>query len=78
MYFLAMALLPPIVSAFNTDRSSLTDCLNEANVPILISSSVRWSQAIQPFNLRFTPVPNVVVTPRNIHDVRFASNFATC
>lgn len=72
MYILSLSLLPlvlPLVSAFNSYRSPLTDCLNEASVPILLSSSTGWSQEIEAFNLRFTPVPKVVAIPRNVPDV---------
>lgn len=66
---LSLSLLLPLVSAFNTYRSSLTDCLNDAQVPILLSTSIGWEDAIEPFNLRFTPIPNVVVIPRDVNDV---------
>lgn len=72
MHFSHLSILPlllPVVSALNTHRSTLTDCLNAAEVPILLSSSVGWSEAIEPFNLRFSPLPNVVVIPRDEHDV---------
>lgn len=67
--FSLLPLLLPLASAFNTYRSPLTDCLNDAEVPILLSSSVGWSDAITAFNLRFTPVPNVVAIPRTEQDV---------
>lgn len=70
---LSLSLLLPLVSAFNTYRSPLTDCLNDANVPILLSSSVGWSDAIEAFNLRFTPIPQVVAIPRDVSDVRLPS-----
>lgn len=70
---LSLSLLLPLVSAFNTYRSPLTDCLNDANVPILLSSSVGWSDAIEAFNLRFTPIPHVVAIPREVADVRLPS-----
>lgn len=70
MYSLTLALsLLPLVSAFNSYRSQLTDCLNAASVPIVLSSSAGWSTQIQAYNLRFTPAPNVVAIPRNVNDV---------
>lgn len=72
MYTPSLSLLPlllPLVSAFNSYRAPLIDCLNAASVPILLSSSVGWSEQIEPFNLRFTPVPNVVALPRNVANV---------
>lgn len=59
----------PLASAFNSYRSLLTDCLNAAQVPILLSSSAGWSQSIQAYNLRLTPTPTVVALPRNLADV---------
>lgn len=67
LFLLPLAL--PLVAAFNSYRSVLTDCLNQAQVPILLSSSTGWSQAIQAYNLRFMPAPNVVAMPRNVADV---------
>lgn len=62
----------PLASAFNSYRSTLTDCLNAGSVPILLTSSPGWSQEIAPYNLRFTPAPTVVAIPRNSADVRTA------
>lgn len=63
----------PLASALNAYRSLLTDCLNAAQVPILLSSSAGWSQEIQAYNLRLTPTPTVVAMVRNLADVRILS-----
>lgn len=74
MYFLSLSvsLLPlalPLATAFNSYRSLLTDCLNGAHVPILLSSSTGWAQEISAYNLRLTPAPSVVAMPNNVADV---------
>lgn len=70
MYAFALALsLLPLVSGFNSYRSQLTDCLNAASVPIVLSSSADWSTQISAYNQRFTPVPQVVAIPRSVTDV---------
>lgn len=70
MYSLSLlTLVLPLVSAFNSYRWPLNDCLNEANVPLLLASSPNWPEEIEAYNLRFTPVPNVVTMPRNVADV---------
>lgn len=68
-------LLLPLASAFNTYRSPVTDCLNDAEVPILLASSDGWSEAIIAFNLRFTPVPNIVAIPRTEQHVCISPPF---
>lgn len=75
MYFLSLSvslllLALPLATAFNSYRSLLTDCLNSAHVPILLSSSTGWLQEISPYNLRLNPLPDVVAMPRNVADVR--------
>lgn len=59
----------PLVSAFNSYRWPLNDCLNDHNVPLLLASSVGWAEEIEPYNLRFALTPNVVTIPRNVADV---------
>lgn len=59
----------PLVSAFNSYRWPLNDCLNDANVPLLLANSAGWAEEIEPYNLRFAPTPNVVTIPRNVADV---------
>lgn len=55
--------------AFNVRRDALSDCLAGGNVPILMTSSPLWSEAIEPFNLRLQPSPNIVAIPRNNDEV---------
>ncbi|KAL0630899.1 hypothetical protein Q9L58_010247 [Maublancomyces gigas] len=62
----------PLVSAFNSYRWPLNDCLNDHNVPLLLASSVGWAEEIEPYNLRFALTPNVVTIPRNVADVQAA------
>lgn len=61
------------VSARNTYRSVLTDCLNTASVPILLTSTTGWADEIEPYNLRFTPAPSVVAIPRTQAEVHMIS-----
>lgn len=72
MYSLALlSLALPLVFAMNSYRTTLTDCLNGANVPILLANSAGWTQEISAYNLRFSPVPNVVAMPRTVANVCF-------
>ncbi|CCX16444.1 Similar to Uncharacterized FAD-linked oxidoreductase ygaK; acc. no. Q796Y5 [Pyronema omphalodes CBS 100304] len=61
--------LVPLAAAFNARRSSLTDCLNAASVPILLTFSPSWQDATKPFNLRLTVNPAVVTIPRTKAEV---------
>ncbi|CCX30517.1 hypothetical protein FPQ18DRAFT_312236 [Pyronema domesticum] len=64
--------LIPLAAAFNARRSALTDCLNAASVPILLTSSPSWQGATKPYNLRLTVNPAVVTIPRTKAEVEEA------
>ncbi|KAI5818346.1 hypothetical protein BZA77DRAFT_277506 [Pyronema omphalodes] len=61
-----------LAAAFNGQRSSLTDCLNAASVPILLTSSPDWADVTKPFNLRLIVNPAVITIPRNKIDIQQA------
>ena len=58
-------------SATPTASTTLTDCLNNKNVPISLISSPNFAQLAQPYNLRLPYTPAVIVlptTPQHISD----------
>lgn len=69
----ALALLvfgaAPLVVALNIPRSTLTDCLNSASVPVLLTTSSGWAQEISPYNLAFAWKPAVVAQPTTLKHV---------
>ncbi|KAI5789793.1 hypothetical protein FPQ18DRAFT_339187 [Pyronema domesticum] len=69
--------LVPLAAAFNARRSSLTDCLNAASVPILLTFSPSWQDATKPFNLRLTVNPAVVTIPRTKAEVTLKCAYST-
>ncbi|KAF8537005.1 hypothetical protein BDD12DRAFT_746446 [Trichophaea hybrida] len=75
--FRLLSFLLPLAAAYNVRRSALTDCLNNAQVPILLTSSPGWGAEVEPYNLRFTPAPAVVTIPRNKKDVQEAVKCAS-
>lgn len=58
-------------SATPTASTTLTDCLNNKNIPISLISSPNFAQLAQPYNLRLPYTPVVIVlptTPQHISD----------
>ena len=54
-----------------TASTTLTDCLNDKNIPISLISSPNFAQLAQPYNLRLPYTPVVIVlptTPQHISD----------
>lgn len=66
---LSVALAAPSIHSRHT---TLSECLVEAQVPIMGSSSTEWAKTILPYNLRAKYTPALLAIPESVNHVSAA------